>query len=320
MKTSTRILAAFGLVLTATACGGGQPSGDTDGPLRVVATTSIVGDLVRFIGGDVIELETLMGAGVDPHLYKPSAGDVRAMASAQVIVYSGLHLEGKMTEVLAEMGTRGVDTVAVAACVPADSLLAVEGYDNLYDPHVWFDVGLWQHAAACLRDALIRIDPENAGGYSERGDAVITEFASLDIWVRERVATLPEDRRVLVTAHDAFSYFGRAYGMEVRGLLGVSTAAEAGTADVQALAAFIADRGLPSVFVESSVPPRFVEALTEAVIARGGDVTIGGSLYSDALGSPGGPAETYVGMVRANVDTIVGALLVGSHPDSDTDK
>jgi len=308
MKMSTRILAAFGLVLTATACGGGQPAGDTDGRLRVLATTSIVGDLVRSIGGDVIELETLMGAGVDPHLYKPSAGDVRAMASAQVVVYSGLHLEGKMTEVLAEMGTRGVETVAVAACVPPDSLLAVAGYDNLHDPHVWFDVGLWQHAAACLRDALIRIDPENAGGYQERGDAVITEFASLDVWVRERVATLPEDRRVLVTAHDAFSYFGRAYGMEVRGLLGVSTAAEAGTADVQALAAFIADRGLPAVFVESSVPPRYVEALTEAVLARGGDVAIGGSLYSDALGSPGGSAETYVGTVRANVETIVGAL------------
>ena len=134
------------------------------------------------------------------------------------------------------------------------------------------------------------------------------KFADLDGWVRERVATLPDERRVLVTAHDAFSYFGRAYDMEVRGLLGVSTAAEAGTADVQALAAFIADRGLPAVFVESSVPPRFVEALTEAVLARGGDVTIGGSLYSDALGSPGGPAETYVGTVRANVETIVGAL------------
>jgi len=308
MTTKLRILISIGVLLTAIACGGGSPAGDTEGPLRVVATTSIVGDLVRSIGGDAIELETLMGAGVDPHLYKPSAGDVRAMASAEVVVYNGLHLEGKMTEVMAEMGTRGVDTVAVAECIPSDSLLPVAGYDNLHDPHVWFDVGLWQHAAACLRDALIRIDPENAGGFQERGDAVITEFAGLDAWVREQVATLPEDRRVLVTAHDAFSYFGRAYGLEVRGLLGVSTAAEAGTADVQALAVFIADRGLPAVFVESSVPPRYVEALTEAVIARGGDVTIGGSLYSDALGSPGGPAETYVGTVRANVDTIVGAL------------
>jgi manganese/zinc/iron transport system substrate-binding protein len=308
MTTRLQILTLAGVLTAASGCGGGQPADRAPGPLRVVATTSIVGDLARSIGGEVIELDTLMGAGVDPHLYKPSAGDVRAMASAQMIVYSGLHLEGKMTEVLGEMATRGVETVEVAACVPAESLLTVKGYDNLHDPHVWFDVGLWQHAAACLRDALIRVDPENAVGYQERGDALITEFAELDAWVRERVATLPQDRRVLVTAHDAFSYFGRAYGMEVRGLLGVSTAAEAGTADVQALAAFIADRGLPAVFIESSVPPRYVEALTEAVNARGGDVSIGGSLYSDALGSPGGPAATYVGTVRANVDTIVAAL------------
>jgi len=308
MTTKLQLLILVFALATVIGCGGGHQADQVQGPLRVVATTSIVGDLARSIGGDVIELDTLMGAGVDPHLYKPSAGDVRVMASAQMIVYSGLHLEGKMTEVLAEMGTRGVETVEVASCVPAESLLAVEGYDTLHDPHVWFDVGLWQHAAACLRDALIRVDPENANGYQERGDAVITEFADLDVWVRERVAALPENRRILVTAHDAFSYFGRAYGMEVRGLLGVSTAAEAGTGDVQALAAFIADRGLPAVFIESSVPPRYVEALTEAVVARGGDVLIGGSLYSDALGSPGGPAETYVGTVRANVDTIVGAL------------
>jgi manganese/zinc/iron transport system substrate-binding protein len=291
------------------ACGGAQTESDqTPGPLRVVATTSIVGDLVRTIGGDAVALETLMGAGVDPHLYKPSAGDVRRMASAQVVVYNGLHLEGKMTEVLREMGTRGVETIAIAECIASDRLLPVEGFENMHDPHVWFDVELWAEAAACLRDALMRIDPDHAEGYQERGDAVITEFAALHDWIGEQIALLPEDRRVLVTAHDAFSYFGRAYGVEVRGLLGVSTAAEAGTADVQKLAVFIADRGLPAVFVESSVPPRFIEALTEAVAARGGNVTIGGSLYSDALGSPGGPAETYIGTVRTNVETIVGAM------------
>lgn len=314
MNLGRRLLISIGVVVVAAACGGGRPTGETDGPLRVVATTSIVGDLVRVIGGDDVELQTLMGAGVDPHLYKPSAGNVRAMASAEFLVYSGLHLEGKMTEVLAEMGSRGVETLAVAECVPADRLLGIQGYDNLHDPHVWFDVGLWEYAAACLRDALIRIDPEHAAGYQKRGDALITEFAALDSWVREQIAVLPEERRVLVTAHDAFSYFGRAYGIEVRGLLGVSTASEAGTADVQELAAFIAERDLPAVFIESSVPPRFVEALTEAVVARGGSVRIGGSLYSDALGNPGGPAETYTGTVRANVETIVGALS-GSEDD-----
>ena len=309
MKISCRGLMLGSMIALSGACGGApQEADETSGRLRVVATTSIVGDLAGSIGGDAIELETLMGAGVDPHLYKPSAGDVRRMSSAQVVIYNGLHLEGKMTEVLAEMGTRGVETVAVAECVAPDRLLSVEGFDTMHDPHVWFDVELWEEAAACLRDALMRIDPDHAEGYQQRGDAVITEFAALDEWVGERIATLPEERRVLVTAHDAFSYFGRAYGIEVRGLLGVSTAAEAGTADVQDLAVFIADRGLPAVFVESSVPPRFIEALTEAVAARGGDVTIGGSLYSDALGSPGGAAETYVGTVRANVETIVGAM------------
>jgi manganese/zinc/iron transport system substrate-binding protein len=315
MKKELEFAAVAAASLILAACGGRQTTGGSEGPLRVVATTSIVGDLVRSIGGDAVELETLMGAGVDPHLYKPSAGDVRSMASAEFLVYNGLHLEGKMTEVLAEMGSRGVETLAVAECIPEDRLLGIAGYDNLHDPHVWFDVGLWEIAAACLRDALMRIDPEHADGYQERGDVLITEFAALDEWVREQVALVPEERRVLVTAHDAFSYFGRAFGIEVRGLLGVSTASEAGTADVQALAAFIADRGLPAVFIESSVPPRFVEALTEAVNARGGDVRIGGSLYSDALGSPGGPAETYVGTVRANVVTIVDAL--GPPPDDE---
>ncbi len=306
------VMIAAAILLAAVGCGdsAGVPVGDDR--LKVVATTTIVGDLVREIAGDAVELATLMGAGVDPHLYKPSAGDVRVMAQADVLVYNGLHLEGKMTEVLAEMGGRRVETVAVAECVPADRLLPVEGYDTLYDPHVWFDVELWQEAAACLRDELMRIDPDNADGYQQRGDAVVAALAELHAWVAEQVATVPAERRVLVTAHDAFSYFGRAYGIEVRGLLGVSTAAEAGTADVQQLAAFIADRGLPAVFVESSVSPRFVEALVEAVTARGGEVAIGGSLYSDALGSPGSPAQTYIGTVRANVEIIVGALSEGT--------
>lgn len=304
-----RVLVLLVIPMLAVACGGPPPaSGPSDGPLRVVATTTIVGDLVRAVAGDAVELQTLMGAGVDPHLYKPSAGDVRTMASAEVVVYNGLHLEGKMTEVMEEMGSRGVETIAVAECIPPASLLGVEGYDTLHDPHVWFDVELWQQAAACLRDEFIRIDPTNEDGYRQRGDALITELATLHNWVAAQVATVPEERRVLVTAHDAFSYFGRAYGVEVRGLLGISTAAEAGTADVQELAVFIAERGLPAVFIESSVPPRYVEALTEAVAARGGEVVIGGSLYSDALGSPDSPAATYVGTVRSNVETIVGAL------------
>lgn len=310
MKTDNLKALAMAMGLAAVACGGGPPVDDS-AKLEVVATTTIVGDLVRAIAGDAVELETLMGAGVDPHLYKPSAGDVRVMAAAELIVYNGLHLEGKMTDVLAEMGDRGVATVAVAECLPPERLLPVPGFDDLHDPHVWFDVALWREAAGCLRDELIRVDQANAETYRRRGHALDEELAALHAWVAERIAAIPAERRVLVTAHDAFSYFGRAYGIEVRGLLGVSTAAEAGAADVQQLAAFIAERRLPAVFVESSVSPRFVEALTEAVAARGGEVVIGGSLYSDALGSPGSAAETYVGTVRANVETIVEALVEG---------
>jgi len=309
MRNLNRVASGV-LMVVLTACGG--PTADQDhGLLRVVATTTIVGEVVGAIGGDDIDLEVLMGPGVDPHLYKPSAGDVRRMASAEAVFLSGLHLEGKMGEVLSEMDQRGVSTVAIAECLPESELLESAGYPGLHDPHVWFDVNLWSQAAECARDALIEIDPDNADGYRMRTASYLADLAALDDWVRVRVASVPPDRRVLITAHDAFEYFGRAYGFEVRGLLGVSTASEAGTADVQALADVIADRRIPAVFVESSVPPRYVEALTEAVASRGFDVVIGGSLYSDALGDPDGPAGNYVGTVRSNVETIVGALTVG---------
>jgi manganese/zinc/iron transport system substrate-binding protein len=288
-------------------CRGG-PVASAPGPLKVVATTTIVADLVGRIGGEDVALEALMGPGVDPHLYKPSAGDVWRLSSAQAVFYSGLHLEGKMGEVFAEMARRGVTTVAVTDCIPESELITSKGFAGIHDPHCWFDVSLWCHAAECVRDALADIDPDHAAPYRSRADAYLAELAALDAWVRERAAGLPEERRVLVTAHDAFAYFGRAYGFEVRGLMGISTAAEAGTADVQQLAQLIAERRIPAIFVESSVSPRSIKALREAVAARGFEVAIGGSLYSDALGDSSGPAATYAGMVRSNVETITGAL------------
>ncbi len=289
-----------------------RESAPTVTDLRVVATTTIVADLVRTIGGPDVVVESLMGPGIDPHLYKPSAGDVRKMASANAVFYNGLHLEGKLTEVFEQMADRGVPTVAVAECVPEEELLGVQGYAGLYDPHIWFDVQLWTRAAACVRDQLGTLDPAHAADYLERGNAYLAALQELHQWVTTRIQQVPSEARVLVTAHDAFSYFGRAYAVEVRGLLGVSTAAEAGTADVQELAEFIAERRIPAVFVESSVPPRYVEALQQAVQARGFDVDIGGSLYSDALGNPDSPEATYIGTVRSNVDTIVNALVVAS--------
>jgi manganese/zinc/iron transport system substrate-binding protein len=305
-----RRLSLLAIALAAAVAGGcgGGPTSPPSGRVKVVATTTIVADLVSRIGGEDVALEALMGPGVDPHLYKPSAGDVWRLSAARAVFYNGLHLEGKMGEVFAEMSRRGVTTVAVAECIPESELIRSAGFAGVHDPHCWFDVALWSRTAGCVRDALSELDPGHADAYRSRAEAYVAELAALDAWVRERVAALPEERRVLVTAHDAFTYFGRAYGFEVRGLVGVSTAAEAATADVQQLAQLIAERRIPAIFVESSVSPRSIKALCEAVAARGFEVAIGGSLYSDALGDPAGPAGTYVGMVRSNVETMTGAL------------
>jgi manganese/zinc/iron transport system substrate-binding protein len=276
----------------------------------VVATTNIVADLVQTIGVDGVEVEALMGPGIDPHLYKASAGDVRRMGTAEAIFYSGLHLEGKMSEILERMGERGVRTIAVAECVPEDELIESAAFSGLHDPHVWFDVALWAKTVDCVAETLAELDPEGADSYRQRAAAYADSLATLDGWVRDRMQTLAPEQRVLVTAHDAFGYFGRAYGVEVRGLLGISTAAEAGTSDVQDLAEFIVARRIPAAFVETSVPPRYVQALQEAVASRGFTIDIGGSLYSDSLGNPGTPEGTYEGTVRANVETIVNALAV----------
>jgi manganese/zinc/iron transport system substrate-binding protein len=299
------------------ACGGGTADDAGEFDLKVVATTNIVADLVRTIGGPGVEVEALMGPGIDPHLYKASAGDVRRLSSAEMIFYSGHHLEGKMSEVLERMGDRGVHTVAVAECVPEEKLIESVDFSGLRDPHVWFDVRLWSNTVGCVAEALMVLDPDNASAYRERAAAYTLELEKLEVWVRQRVSELDPEERVLVTAHDAFGYFGRAYDFEVRGLLGVSTASEAGTSDVQMLAEFIVEHQIPAIFVETSVPPRYIQALQEAVRARGFGVEIGGSLYSDSLGDYGTPAGTYEGTVRANVDSIVTALSASAGPLGD---
>lgn len=320
----SKLACAALLAAAAAGCGGGGGSGgsgdhgrgaplaagDTlaeDRPLRVTATTSMVADLARQIGGDLVLVSGLMGPGVDPHLYKASAGDVRRLDQADVILYSGLHLEARMGDVLARLAQRR-RTVAVAEAVPPSRLLSPPQFSGAPDPHVWFDVSLWRLAALRTRDAFQAADPARAAAYQARADRYLAELDSLDAYVRARAAELPPARRVLITAHDAFNYFGRAYGFEVRGLQGISTLGEAGTADVQELAAFIAERRLPAMFVESSVPRRAIEAVQAAVRARGLMVRIGGELYSDALGSPGTPAGDYLGMVRHNIDAIVAGL------------
>jgi manganese/zinc/iron transport system substrate-binding protein len=273
--------------------------------IRVVTTVGMIADAVEHVGGDRVEVEGLMGPGIDPHLYKASEGDVRRLERADVIFYGGLHLEAKMADVLERIGERRL-TRAVTDGIPRSRLLSVGA--GQHDPHVWFDVELWKGAVREIRDTLSAADPAHADGYRARAAAYLTELDALDAEVRRKSATVPPRARVIVTAHDAFGYFGRAYGFEVVGLQGISTASEAGAKDVQRLADLIAARRIPAIFVESSVSPRTIEAVEEAVRARGFDVEIGGSLFSDAMGSAGTPEGTYVGMVRHNADTITSAL------------
>src|SRR5690606_20255162 len=275
----------------------------------VVATTSMIADLASVLGGPHVEVSGLMGPGVDPHLFKASEGDMTRMARANVILYNGLHLEGKMADIFEQMAARGIRAVALAeVAIPKDRLIESDQFAGNYDPHVWFDVQLWSDVARATADILRELRPEQASSIDSSLTRYLGSLDSLDAYIRQMVANVPEDRRVIVTSHDAFGYFGRAYGFEVRGLQGISTATEAGTADVQELANFVAERRIPALFVESSVSPRGIQAVREAVRARGFEVKNGGTLYGDALGDPGTPAGTYIGMMRHNVETIVSSL------------
>jgi manganese/zinc/iron transport system substrate-binding protein len=247
-----------------------------------------------------------MGPGVDPHLYKPTPSDLSRLRRAEVVLYSGLHLEGKMAEILGQIGASRV-VAAIAEVTPKDRLIHHEG-DAHADPHLWFDVALWADTLPAVRDALSRARPALAGDFARRAEAAAEDLRALDAWVRAELAAVPKERRVLVTSHDAFSYFGRAYGFEVVALQGISTANEAGLADLTKLIAFVRERRLPAVFIESSVPP----ATLNQVSAQSG-AKVGGELFSDAAGSEnesidGVPLSSYAGMIRHNVRTIVGAL------------
>jgi manganese/zinc/iron transport system substrate-binding protein len=276
--------------------------------IRVVTTIGMITDVVENVGGERVQVTGLMGSGVDPHLFRASERDVVRLASADLVFYNGLHLEAGMARVLERMADSGLRTVAVTENIDRDVLLAPPEFEGAYDPHVWFDVTLWKHAAERVRDALIETDPEHGYAYRANASDYLGKLEDLHAYVTDLGESIPPERRVLVTAHDAFNYFGRAYGFQVLGLQGISTASEASIADVQVLADFIAERQIPAIFIESSVPQRNVEAVQAAVRARGFDVRIGGELFSDAMGDAGTKEGTYIGMVRHNIDTITGAL------------
>lgn len=311
MRLAALSIMVLGLLMSCTSAEEEIPPLE-DRAIRVVATTSIVADLVRAVGGADVSVESLMGPGVDPHLYKASARDVSKMVDSDIVVYNGLHLEGKMGDLFEAMAERGNPTVAIAEVSVPDSLLrASELFQGNYDPHIWFDAELWARAANALANALGALDATREDTFAARGDAYADELLEVHAYVQKKADKIPEEKRVLITSHDAFGYFGRAYGFEVRGLQGISTASEAGAADVQNLAVLVTKRRIPAMFIESSVSPRGIEAVREAVKAKGFDVSIGGTLYGDALGGPSTQAATYLDMIRYNIDTIVEALSNG---------
>lgn len=276
--------------------------------LNVVTTTSMLTDLVKNIGGDAINVEGLMGSGVDPHLYKASEGDVSKLFNADIVFYNGLHLEGKLVEVFEKMEKQQSKTIAVASTIDKNKLIGSEYFASNYDPHIWFDINFWKQMTKYIVEKLKEADPKNALLFEENSKKYLEDLTLLEADIKAIIETLPAEKRILVTAHDAFNYFGQAYGFEVVGLQGLSTATEAGVQDVQQLAKFIIDKDVKAIFIESSVPKRTIEALQASVKSKGHEVAIGGTLYSDALGNPGTIEGTYVGMFRYNVSTIVNAL------------
>lgn len=274
--------------------------------LDLVATTGMIGDVVRAVAGDHARVQVLVGEGVDPHLYSPRSSDVRAMLSADGVYYTGLLLEGQMGDALSKTADRGREVVAIAETIPAEKLIKEDPTHP--DPHVWMDITLWSNMAEVVRQSLCGLDPDNCRDYTANAARYQEELKQLDTYLRTVIGTVPTGQRVLVTAHDAFGYFGRAYGIEVRGVQGISTESEAGLADINALVRFLVSRNIPSVFIESSVSEKNIRALQEGAAASGHTVKVGGELYSDSMGAPGSWTGTYIGMMDHNANTIATAL------------
>jgi manganese/zinc/iron transport system substrate-binding protein len=297
-------------VLGAAGCGG--DAGADDGKVSVVTTTNWHADLVEAIGGDRVAVEALMGPGVDPHLYTATAGDVDALSEADLAVWNGLELEGKMNEVFAEFEESGTPVLAVGEAVPENLRIPITGIPGKeYDPHIWFDPVAWGVAARALADELAELDPEGTKEYEVNLGDFEKEMERSYAEMEELLAAVPESSRVLVTSHDAFSYFGKAHGFEVAPIQGKSTATEATTADIERVAETVADAQLDAVFIESSVPQQTIDAVLAAAEQRGYPTEVGGQLYGDALGDPGSPEGTYTGAVLANARTIADGLAGG---------
>ena len=307
MKSVWMKLLMLGVLVISLAGCNANSGTEAEGKIKVTTTIAQIGDIVKNVGGDTVQVESLMGPGIDPHLYQASQGDLRKLNDADVIFYNGLRLEGRMGDILNKM-SKDKPTIAVAESIPTDLLLNDEEEAGKLDPHVWFDISLWLHTVEEVKVTLMEMDEENADVYEENAAEYIQKLEELDAYAKEQIATIPEESRVLVTAHDAFQYFGEAYGMEVTGLQGLSTDAEFGLNDVRSIVDLLAERNIKAVFVESSISEDSINAVVKGAESRGHTVVIGGELYSDAMGAEGTETGTYLGMFRHNIDTIVAAL------------
>jgi len=300
------------VVLALPGCSGERPEStagpDDQGPIPIVATTGMVADLVRRVAGDRALVTGLIGSGVDPHLYTPTRSDVRRMLDAELIFYNGLLLEGKMTDSLIRAATSGKEVAAVTELIDESELLEPEAFEGHYDPHLWMDPVAWSLCVDVVRDRLIEHDLDGADAYRAGAEAYTGDIEGLHAYARAVLSSVPEAQRVLVTAHDAFNYFGRRYGYEVVGIQGISTESEAGVRDIERLVDLIVERSIGAVFVESTVSDRNINALISGAASRGHEVVIGGTLYSDAMGDAGTYEGTYIGMIDHNVTTIARAL------------
>ncbi|MEM1356057.1 MAG: zinc ABC transporter substrate-binding protein [Planctomycetota bacterium] len=305
-------LFALGLITVLPGCGGGEGPKDSpraDGETyKIVATIGMVSDLVEQVAGDRAEVEMLIGPGVDPHLHKATRSDIETLMGADVVFYSGLMLEGKMSDALVSAATSGKKVYAVTEELDDEFLLEPEDFEGHYDPHVWTDPKGWAKAVEVIRDKLIEFDPDGKEVYTANAQALIDKINELDAYAEKVLTSVPESSRALVTAHDAFNYFGERYGYDVIGIQGISTESEAGVQDIERMVDLLVERKIGAVFVETTVSDRNIQALIEGAKAKEHTLVIGGELFSDAMGEPGTYKGTYVGMIDSNVTTIARAL------------
>lgn len=283
-------------------------------PYQIVTTCVMVTDIVEQVAGDKAKVSGIMGEGVDPHLYKPTRNDVTKLLQADVIFYSGLLLEGKMTVAFEQAGNQEISVHAVTAVIERSYLREPPEFEGHPDPHVWMDVSAWSQCVGGIAESLSKFDPDNAEAYQSNAKGYQKQLKELDDYVKKVIATIPKEQRVLVTAHDAFGYFSRAYGIEIRSVQGLSTESAAGLRDIEDLVKFIVKRKVSAIFVETSVSEKNIQALVEGAEKKGWKVRIGGSLYSDAMGAPGTYEGTYIGMLDHDA-TIITRALGGTAPE-----